>query len=401
MKAYQSLLITVLLPGAFALAQVPAPVPATAPAAADAMIQAVRTAPDPSATVEAYTRAIAAAGPAAAMEVKQAFVRRMLELGTPELADSQARDLVSLGVADAGIRGVAAFNDALRGNAQAAIDNLNRALSERPNDLFLLATAGQVVAWYDSQGGRSTLSKQDVAGVASLRLRGKGRAQFENAYRGATQAWQAQTAAGSQAGSSTVSRASSPNASPTTQRSYIDSCSGAATSGTSYDCYYPSSSSYYGYGYYQPYYGYGTYYSPYGYSGGFGASYSASARFGDSFQDRQAQRAAGAGVVAGAVGNSRSMFPLAVNPGEARAAQGNVAGAGSMLRPPPHPGTGQPPQAPAAGAQAPPPQAGAAAPAAKAPPPSPAPARPQPARPSGPPPAPPRPPGPPPGPPHP
>src|SRR4051794_19815665 len=54
-------------------------------------LSAIKRAPDPSAVVEAYARARAGAADPVALE--QAYVTRLVALGLPELAESQARDL--------------------------------------------------------------------------------------------------------------------------------------------------------------------------------------------------------------------------------------------------------------------------------------------------------------------
>src|SRR6185295_16033298 len=92
------------------------------------------------------------------------------------------------GAADPLAMGVAAYNDAARGNAPAAVANLKPALTLQPDNPFLLRTAGQIVAWYDASSDRSSLSKDDVAAVEWMRQAGAGRAEFADAYRMATDA---------------------------------------------------------------------------------------------------------------------------------------------------------------------------------------------------------------------
>src|SRR5439155_24761354 len=158
--------------------------PSTAPA--PPAIQSTYQAADPSAAVEAYARGIAA--DPNNVELEQAYVHHMVELGAPEMADAQAHDLLKKNAADALSRGVAAYNDAARGNDPAAATNLKTAMQERPDDPFLLRTAGQLVAWYDSQNDRSNLSKADVAAIEWLRSAGTGRHEFADAYRMAADA---------------------------------------------------------------------------------------------------------------------------------------------------------------------------------------------------------------------
>jgi hypothetical protein len=363
--------------------------PTTGPAV-NPLVQAVRTAPDPSATIDAYARGVAA-GAVPVVDLEQAYVRRMLDLGAPELADSQAHNLVNRGAADATARGVAAINDAIRGNAHGTIDNLKHGLAEWRDDVFLLRTAGQVVAWSDLPKNRSTLTSEDVAGVEWLRAAGHSHQPFDEAYRTASEAWQQQSPLQQQ------QPQQQQQASTNTQQQSVSDGSYAAPSGSTSNnyYYYPSSGSYpyYGYSSY-PYYGYG-----YGYYGGYG-SYSINVREDGNYRDRQfildrarfldrsrgwdghapgADRTMGNGMLRRDGGNFRNTLPPPPNAANSRALPDNSAlGRPTQGAPPP---AGRPPQA-----QGPP----------QGPRPQAAPPRPPAA-----PPAPPRPPGPPPGPPHP
>jgi hypothetical protein len=249
----------------------------------NASVQAIRTAPDPSATIDAYTRAIAAER-ANSVELEQAYVNRMIELGAPELADAQAHDLINRGVADATIAGMAAYTDATRGNAHGAIQNLKLAMTQRPRDPFLLCTAGQVVAWNDMQAGqqqqRSSLSQEDAAGVDWLRAAGGRSQEFAESYVQAMQVRRQQLALAAQAApvmpqqtvpaqttaaqaTSTVDSSQTQQRSTTEERSSDGSTSERSTTYSYY--YHPSSTS--GADYSYPY-------SSYGYSSGYPYSYS-------------------------------------------------------------------------------------------------------------------------------
>src|SRR2546423_9831601 len=95
MRSGALILAMVLATGASALAQATQPAPAsptTSPT--DAAIEQIRQAPNPSAAVEAYARAIAAPGAAGNLAIGQAYVRKMGDLGAPEMAEAQAQDLI-------------------------------------------------------------------------------------------------------------------------------------------------------------------------------------------------------------------------------------------------------------------------------------------------------------------
>jgi uncharacterized membrane protein YgcG len=226
----------------------PAPVaatPTTAPISP--AIQAILAAPDPSSAIQAYARGVATEKND--VELEKAYVRHMVDLGAPEMADAQSRDLLKLGMADPLTMGVVAYNDAARGNAPAAVTNLKPALTLQPADPFLLRTAGQIVAWYDGILDRSSLSKDDVAGIESLRSAGTGRDEFAEAYRMATEA---RRQASSTASTSTTEPYSAESASapvgpaptlpPTTYYNYPAYDDGYVASGYRY--YYPYYSTY-------------------------------------------------------------------------------------------------------------------------------------------------------------
>src|SRR5215467_2155921 len=104
--------ISILLSSGLVFAQGP---PATAPATQPSppAIEAINQATDPSSAVEAYARGIAAKP--GDVELQQAYVHHMVDLGAPELADAQAHNLVQHKAADALTMGVAAYMDASRG----------------------------------------------------------------------------------------------------------------------------------------------------------------------------------------------------------------------------------------------------------------------------------------------
>jgi hypothetical protein len=332
-------MISLLLSGVLAWGQTNVPTPRPAPDA-NALLDAIRTAPDPSATIQAYARGVVAAGPVHAVEIHRAYVQRMFALGAPELADAQAHELIDRGAADATVRGIAAYNDALRGNARAAIYNLKVGLAARSDDPFLLRTAGQIVAWYDAQAGRSKLAADDIAGIEFLRTAGNGRQAFADAYRASADARRPQTQS-----AATVTTATTPaTAMAATQPSMRSSAGagssnsaasyqGAASTGYSTSEGYKSSYPYSSYGYGSSYpYGYYGYSSSYGYVAGAAAA--------DSLltpRDRDFQHAA------------QALDPRGGLPGDGIVNPANRPGPANMIPPPPNPANAGSPPAPYAG----------------------------------------------------
>src|SRR5688572_16978705 len=109
-----------------------------------------RDAKSPSEAIEAYARA-----GDADTATKQAYIRRMIDFGTPELAEAQAKELINNNVHDPLAIGVSGYMSAARGEMGAAVQQLKMALQQSPQEAFLLRTAGQVVAWYDTATDRS------------------------------------------------------------------------------------------------------------------------------------------------------------------------------------------------------------------------------------------------------
>src|SRR6478672_7339495 len=94
--------------GLLLLAAIAATAPSTQPGSPT--IQALNQTDSPSAAVEVYAKGIAA-NPND-VELEQAYVHHMVDLGAPEMADAQAQDLVKRGAADPLTMGVAAYMDA-------------------------------------------------------------------------------------------------------------------------------------------------------------------------------------------------------------------------------------------------------------------------------------------------
>jgi hypothetical protein len=160
----------------------PATAPSTAPASA---FDAVRSAPNPSAAVEAYARA--AATHAGDIELQKAYVHRMVELNVPEMAEIQAQDLVRRNGADGVASAVVGYMAAARGAPAAAIENLRTAAEQSPDDPFVLRTVAQVIAWYDTTNDRSMLDKDATQTLEWLRKQSGAQAAYADAYRAAVE----------------------------------------------------------------------------------------------------------------------------------------------------------------------------------------------------------------------
>lgn len=153
-------------------------------------ISAIEKAPDPSAVVEAYAKASVKDS----IALKQAYVRRLVTLGVPELAETQARDLTRRGVNDGVELAVVAFMDARRNNTPAALREIVAAAGDLPNDPFVGRTAGQIIAYYEIYGDRNKIDGWLRDSVEQTREKLTSTPAFAQAYQQAKQAY-AQAAA--------------------------------------------------------------------------------------------------------------------------------------------------------------------------------------------------------------
>jgi hypothetical protein len=155
-----------------------------------AAIQAIEQAPDPSATVAAYVNgaAIDRNDP----RLSEAYVRRMVDLGLPELAFHQAQMLTTLQSNNGLAWGVVAYVEARRGNMAEAISAINLAGQFAPTTPLVERTAGEIMAWYDIKADKATLSENAHRGLATIRRLLEKRPEFTNAYETAKKAYQAQ-----------------------------------------------------------------------------------------------------------------------------------------------------------------------------------------------------------------
>src|SRR5262245_10621229 len=149
--------------------------------------QSILTAADPSAAVEAYAESCHMCPDHT--PVQRAYVQRMTEFALPELAESQARLLVSSGSDDGLAWGVVAYMDARRGQSPAALAEIVEAVKLLPDDEFVQRTAGQIAAWYDAQADQSQMPDSLKSALASLKADLGSRPAFTDAYRDALESF--------------------------------------------------------------------------------------------------------------------------------------------------------------------------------------------------------------------
>jgi hypothetical protein len=169
----------------------PAPLDPAASRPADAAtdpLTAIRKAPDPSAAVEAYARASKAAGQDTAA-LEQAYVSRLVALGLPELAESQARDLIQRKPDDGVAWAVVAYMDARRGDTPAGISAIVSAARLAPDDPFVQRTTAQLAAYYDRNADGVTLPAAVKSSFDDVRKAMAGKDAYARAYKESSDAY--------------------------------------------------------------------------------------------------------------------------------------------------------------------------------------------------------------------
>jgi len=143
-------------------------------------VEAIRHAPDPSAAVAAYAAAIAADH--SSLAPAEAYVHRMIELGTPGMAYTQAHELLQREPGNGLAWGVMADVDARRGQFVTALDDIVKAVRNAPNDPFVHRTAAGLVAWYDIMADQSQVSADLKHSLGQMRKQLDKEKTFTEAY---------------------------------------------------------------------------------------------------------------------------------------------------------------------------------------------------------------------------
>lgn len=148
-------------------------------------IQQART---PEAAIEAYARGLAAEPECVLLE--QVYLRRMIELGTPHLAEAQAEDLVRRNQEDGLAWAVLAYTSGEANDTSAALAEIATALSYKPDDDFVQQTAGKLIAWYDVLGKPEEITDEQLKqALADIRKDFQNRPVFAQAYNAARTAY--------------------------------------------------------------------------------------------------------------------------------------------------------------------------------------------------------------------
>ncbi len=183
-------------------------------------LEAIVQAPSPSAAIQAYNRARAVESDNPALD--EILMLRMLELGAPEMCAAQAQRIVDYHPDNGLAWAVLAFNAARVGDYPTALAQIVEAVRGEPRDPFVQRTAGQLLAWYDTQGRSVWLPAELREGLRHVRRELSGQREYHAAYRQAREFY-ARVAGAGYAGDEAPSAAAEPIVTPvTTIPWYVD-----------------------------------------------------------------------------------------------------------------------------------------------------------------------------------
>lgn len=157
-----------------------------------AAVQAIEQAPDPSAAVTAYANGVA--NESNDPKIHEAYVKRMVDLGLPELAYHQAHALTTIQTKNGLAWGVVAYVSARRGQMPEALAAINLAGQYAPDNKFVAHTAAELAAWYDFKAEKNNVTPSLRDGLARVRERLDKSDAYSQAYDMAKKAYQSQVA---------------------------------------------------------------------------------------------------------------------------------------------------------------------------------------------------------------
>jgi len=168
----------------------PDPAPPAAPAApvtpaktypdVQSAIEGVRTAATANEAVAAYTAGLALDRDNVTLQ--EAYVRRLVELNAPQLAEPVARRLVAVRPDDSLAWAVVAFSEAKRGNMVDALTDIAVSARKGSDDPFVQRTTGEMLAWYDNVPNRPALPAGIAADLDAARKALANQPTFSGAY---------------------------------------------------------------------------------------------------------------------------------------------------------------------------------------------------------------------------
>lgn len=163
------------------------------PAHADNLTAAIEKAASPSEATAVYAQAQEAAPNSPT--VAATYVRRMVQLGAPLLAESQARAVTEHDRRNGLAWAVLGLASLTRDDTTTAAEQLVQAARYAPENEFVQITAGQFVAWYDTRSRELVPTPAERRAVTQIRTALRGRTAYLEAYRDAKLAYSRKDAA--------------------------------------------------------------------------------------------------------------------------------------------------------------------------------------------------------------
>ena len=185
----------------------------TSPSSVSGAVEAIRQAAEPSGAIEAYAAALAA-DPTGRLQAQQAFLQRMVDFGLPEMAGTQAVELMQRDPNNGLAWGVAAYVSAKRDQSPQALAEIANAVRLAPSNVFVLRTAGQLLAWYDTRADRTQIPGDAQSAAEITRRQLANNSTYLDAYKSAVDAYKRTADATSPGASGETAAASSTTASP-------------------------------------------------------------------------------------------------------------------------------------------------------------------------------------------
>jgi hypothetical protein len=140
----------------------------------------IALAPTPSIAVQAYGQGLSTDPDSTAL--RQAFLQRMVRFGMPQMAAAEARDLIRRDPHDGLAWGVVSFTQAATGDTTAALRDIVSATRYAPRDPFVDRTAGQLLAWFDTEADWRFVPPQLMHELDALRERLRDTEPFATTY---------------------------------------------------------------------------------------------------------------------------------------------------------------------------------------------------------------------------
>jgi hypothetical protein len=130
---------------------------------------------------------LGSSSPTRADESAEDFVRRMAEAGRPDLAESRAKDVLDVDLAEPVSTAVVAAMRARRGDAEGAVSGIATAVVYGADEPFVRRTAGQILAWHDTRSG--SMADDIETSLETMRHAVDGTPECAEAYRIACDAY--------------------------------------------------------------------------------------------------------------------------------------------------------------------------------------------------------------------